>query len=113
MNAFRKEGGRGLVEPHCGAGGTGESKEQTHEASMSERTDGTGLLTIHPRHVPCAAARVELKSFLIEWGERHKLTAAEELSIITSELAGITGALVTSERRRRRKAGPPDAPTPS
>ncbi len=78
--------------PHC---------ERCGRVQYDCACDGEDALTIHPRHIPCQGARKELSAFLLDWNERHGLSAAEYLQLVTEALSSELRLLVQGEREQR------------
>lgn len=70
-------------------------------------------MKLHKRHVPVQTANKELIMFLHEWRERHDLTEAEYLSLMTDRLSHSLSWCVKGERedKTRGRKGKPNRRT--
>ncbi len=56
-------------------------------------------MKLHPRHVPVSRARKEFYEFIAGLEERHALTSAELLTLLTREVDRMAQSLLADERR--------------
>lgn len=59
------------------------------------------LPRIHPRHMMVEVAKRAFSDFWIELVQKHDLTIAEQLNILTQELQWHTSWCVNAERNRK------------
>lgn len=61
-------------------------------------------MELHKRHIPMEEAQRELANFVGEWCEKHELTLAEQLLLLSGEMQRTLRLTVRSERERKKKS---------
>ena len=66
-------------------------------------------LRLHPREMPVQRASADLRQAVCDWRDRHDLTEAETLAVLTEVLGGSIGSIAKYAIREERH-GDPDKP---